>query len=768
MIWPFRRKARAKKPVTRTRIFVWALVIATLAGLSDLTMPFEDFYRSGRDLLRAHPADQSIVVVAIDDRTVHRFQTSYYSRKYNSQMLDTAFAQGARRVYFDESFKTPLDSDGDQDFAGALKRHSGKVFIGADSYKSFSNEEVKLVPIELFRGLAPLRSFGALKSPFFLSTQVYFSGQILGKRVPSISSDLAGKTGPVDTWYRPDWSIQVATIPTVSLVDVLDGKVPAEFFSGKDVIVGVTANTEFDFIQIIGQGWVGGVYAHVVGAQTLREGDPVNWGSIPALLLAAALSLLLLRARTGRQTAGLVVTSVVLGFAVPLLLDHWLIEVHYVPAFLMFGIVAYRANTLRMLSEARLRNASTLLPNLSALREDFAASDRPIIAMRIRNYAAVCASFPEPVEAELFAELSRRLTLPGEKTTFYQAEEVLYWLGPPLTTAGIEEHLSGLAQLIESHLVIQGRKLDIHVVFGVDTAFERPIASRIGRALLAADQAVIKHQLVQFNTNDNDEENAWELSLMSELDEAIEQGHIWLAYQPQFDLSDDRIIGAEALVRWLHPTRGAISPEAFVLAAEAHNRITRLTHHVLDQALTAALPLVASNPAFRLSVNISAVLLESPRLPDQIAAALTRIGFPARNLTLEVTESAPFAEHAVVAQNLAEITKRGIELAIDDYGTGNATLDYLRSVPCQEIKIDRRFVANLVTNPSDMLLVESTIELAHGLGRRVIAEGIEDPETLELLRAIHCDIAQGYYLAKPMRIEALESLLNSHERFRAA
>jgi EAL domain-containing protein (putative c-di-GMP-specific phosphodiesterase class I) len=221
-------------------------------------------------------------------------------------------------------------------------------------------------------------------------------------------------------------------------------------------------------------------------------------------------------------------------------------------------------------------------------------------------------------------------------------------------------------------------------------------------------------------------------------------------------------------VRWQHPTRGAISPEAFVLPAESHNRIKRLTFHILEQAARSAKHILATKPDFRLSVNVSASLLEHQQLPAQIAQILIQTGFPASNLTLEVTESAPFSQHTIVASNLAGIAAIGIDLSIDDYGTGNATLEYLRSVPCQEIKIDRRFVGGLVSNASDMLLVESTIELAHGLGRRVIAEGIEDPETLEMLRSIGCDIAQGYYLARPMRLEALATLLDAEVHSQAA
>lgn len=769
MTWPFRKKARAKKPATRLRIFMWPLLLCLIATLIDLALPLEDLYRGGRNYLRLRPADQRTVVVAIDDNTVQRFKTSYYSRKHNAELLDHAFANGAKRIYFDESFKLPLDAEGDELFAQSLSRHRGRVYLGAVELKHFSTgEPVRFLPIEKLRAVASYRSMRAAWAPFNLTSTIFYDNKIDGQVVPTISADLAGVEGPSESFYTPDWSIEAKTVPTVSLLDVIDNKVPNGFFEGKDVLVGVTAQTESDFFQIVGQGFVPGVYAHAIGAQTLREGRPVDLGGWPALGLATILSLFLLRTNSRRKANWLIATGLALGLIAPIALDALLIYAAFIPSYVLFGVVAFRSNALRAISEARLRNTRTLLPNLSALREEQSASRLPIIAMRIRNYAAVCASFPDAAEDDLIKELSRRLTLPGENTVFYQAEEVLYWLGTSLSHSEIAEHLAGLAQLIESHLIIQGRKLDIHVVFGVDTAIERPIANRIGRALLAADQAVAKHQLVQFNTSKNDEESAWELSLMSELDEAIDKGDIWIAYQPQFQLENDRIIGAEALVRWMHPVRGAISPDAFVLAAEAHNRITRLSQYVLEQATTAALSLVASNPGFRLSVNLSAVLLESPKLPEQIAAVLTKTGFPTSSLTLEVTESAPFAEHAIVAQNLENISSMGIEISIDDYGTGNATLDYLRSVPCQEIKIDRRFVANLVSNPSDMLLVESTIELAHGLGRRVIAEGIEDPETLELLRAIRCDIAQGYYLAKPMRIEALESLLASNNRLHAA
>jgi len=595
-----------------------------------------------------------------------------------------------------------------------------------------------------------------------------YSTEIQGKSVPGIAADIAGRNGDAESRFRPDWSINVKTVPTLSYVDIINGHFARSDVAGRDVVVGKTTLTSNDWLQVPNQSWFPAVYSHIIGSQTLRAGQPRDVGALPAYIAALGLTALFLRARTRRGAAYAALATTAVGLAAPFILDAYLITADFLPAYLLFGIVAVRSAMQRDLLEASRRNAGTLMPNLSALREEPLAAMRPVIALRIRNYGAIGASFAESVEDELISEIARRLDAPGQANTYYQAEDVLYWLAPELSEVEMRGHVEGLARLIESHFVLRERKIDVQMAFGIDMDISRPIANRIGRALLAADIAASNHDLVMFNTSANDEDSAWELSLMSELDAAIDDGDIWIAYQPQFNLRDNHISGAEALVRWQHPTRGAISPEAFILPAEAHNRISKLTFHILEQATRSCRSVVAKNQLFRLSVNLSASLLQQEHLPFKISQVLARTGFPASSLTLEVTESAPFKEHDLVKKNLAGIAALGIDLSIDDYGTGNATLEYLRSVPCQEIKIDRRFVVGLVDNSSDMMLVESTIVLAHGLGRRVIAEGIEDPETLSLLRVIGCDIVQGYYLAKPMQLDALRELLAREVTIQAA
>ena len=768
-MWPFKRKSAHKKRPTRSRIFVSACVIAGIAAAIQLFMPLEDMYRGGRNWLRARPADGRVVVVAIDDRSLRELGTVNYSRTNDSKVVEQLLRAGAKRIYFDKAFADPVDPAGDEVFAATIAKNRGRVFVGTMAITNANDGSVELVtPTKPFAAVAELRSLNALTGPFYLSTEIFYSADVNGKQVPGIAADIAGIYGKPDEKFRPDWSITAKSVPTVTYIDVLNGRLGKGQVAGKDIVIGKTNVTSSDWIQAVGQGWFPGVLAHAIGAETLRNGHPRDIGPFPALFFAIGFSALFLRARARRQAGTVILLALVVGLAMPFALDLNLITADFMPSYLMFSIVVIRATAHRDMLEASRRNAGTLMPNLAALREEPLASSRPVIAMRIRNYAAIGASFAEPVEDDLVSEIARRLSASGQATTYYQAEDVLYWLAPELNATELRGHVEGLARLIESHFVIRDRKVDIQMAFGIDMDLSRPVANRIGRALLAADNAAGKQELVMFNNNTNDEDSAWELSLMSELDAAIDNGDIWIAYQPQFSLRENNISGAEALVRWQHPTRGAISPEAFILPAESHNRISRLTFHILEETTRSARGLIANNPNFRLSVNVSASLLQQEHLPFKISQVLARTGFPTSNLTLEVTESAPFKEHELVKKNLAGIAALGIDLSIDDYGTGNATLEYLRSVPCQEIKIDRRFVMGLVDNASDMMLVESTIVLAHGLGRRVIAEGIEDPETLSLLRAIGCDIAQGYYLAKPMQLDALITLLANEATIRAA
>jgi diguanylate cyclase (GGDEF)-like protein len=244
------------------------------------------------------------------------------------------------------------------------------------------------------------------------------------------------------------------------------------------------------------------------------------------------------------------------------------------------------------------------------------------------------------------------------------------------------------------------------------------------------------------------------LSLMSELRVGLTRGEFQLVYQPKLDVRQGRITGAEALVRWHHPTRGGVCPDDFIALAEETGNVQHVTRWALRAGLTEAKRWRDQGLPARMAINLSVRDLTDDTLPTRISALLRELGFSSRSLVLEVTESAIMREPDAAVAVLRRLDELGIDLAIDDFGVGQSSLAYLRRLPVREIKLDKTFLTGLPRSPDDQKIVRSVIELAHGLGYRVTAEGVEDAPTLRLLREFDCDLAQGFYVGKPMSAQA--------------
>jgi EAL domain-containing protein (putative c-di-GMP-specific phosphodiesterase class I) len=313
-------------------------------------------------------------------------------------------------------------------------------------------------------------------------------------------------------------------------------------------------------------------------------------------------------------------------------------------------------------------------------------------------------------------------------------------------------------------LLVLGSQVDTTITFGVDARTGQPLAARLGSALVAADQALREGTKWKSYDPSQSEDIAWKLSLLSQLDQAIDDGNIWIAFQPKMDVSTRSIIGAEALARWNHPEKGAINPIDFIPAAEQSGRIGKLTDYVLARSIEAAASLNRPGTYFTVAVNLSARLIDGTALAETVSRLLTQHNLPPTCLTLEITETAALAGYGKDLGILKELRNIGVQLSIDDYGTGLSTLDYMKRIPATEIKIDKSFIEAIEKSRSDRLMVHSTIQLAHSLGQKVVAEGVERPETLEMLALMGCDIAQGYLIGHPLPLEEFHKLLTKRQR----
>jgi len=240
------------------------------------------------------------------------------------------------------------------------------------------------------------------------------------------------------------------------------------------------------------------------------------------------------------------------------------------------------------------------------------------------------------------------------------------------------------------------------------------------------------------------------LSLLGDLRAAIDSDGLHVNYQPKLDLGTGTVIGAEALVRWDHPVRGMVPPAQFVRVAEETGLIKQLTDMMLGSSIAAMRTIHDRGHHLGLAVNLSTHDLLDTRLAARVDDHLRTNGVPASMLTLEITESSLLIDAPRARRTINDLHDVGVRLSIDDFGTGYSSLSYLRRLPVGELKIDRSFVANVLLDEQDEVIVRSTIDLGHNLGLEVVAEGVENSEVLERLRSFGCDVAQGFGISRPL------------------
>ena len=249
------------------------------------------------------------------------------------------------------------------------------------------------------------------------------------------------------------------------------------------------------------------------------------------------------------------------------------------------------------------------------------------------------------------------------------------------------------------------------------------------------------------------------LGMIGELRRGIDRGEFVLFFQPQIEPASGRVDGVEALVRWQHPERGIIAPDEFIALAERTGVIRPLTLLVLESAIRACAGWRSAGQDLHVAVNLSAASLVDTELPTAIEQLLRRWAMPPSFLRLEITETTAMADTTRTRAVLRRLDSLGVALSIDDFGTGYSSLAYLRGLPVRELKIDRSFVSRMANDPNDHAIVVATIDLAHNLGLRVVAEGVEDEATLDELTRHGCDLVQGYLFAKPMPAGELQTWL---------
>ena len=295
--------------------------------------------------------------------------------------------------------------------------------------------------------------------------------------------------------------------------------------------------------------------------------------------------------------------------------------------------------------------------------------------------------------------------------------------------------------------------IDVSITFGVDVTSSPNVARRLASAIAAAEKTNETFEPIAIADAASDEDLIWNISLQARIDAALASGEIYLVFQPKVDVATGQLVGVEALVRWNDPARGHIAPDQFIRQCENVGRMSHLTRHVLIQGCRAGQKLQRDCGPVPVSVNISATLLHERSIVRMVREVLAETGYDPHLLVLEITETYRIADLGRAAAILAELKELGSKISMDDFGVGAASLEALMTLPFSELKIDRLFISRMGNDLKAKAIVTQVLHLGEDLGITVVAEGVEDQQTLQMLRDSSCPVAQGYGIARPSSIE---------------
>lgn len=744
-----------------------ALLIPALLAATDLLSSFDHVFWNTRSKFGAHSADGTTVVINLSDGLKSADKSSVGTAEIGAVLLKIGH-QMPRRVFVDSPIHLGKDPAGDALLSEALAKLQPDVslvvrsreFWGAEhkfkvsDFEIPSRDMIRDVPVILSGWHVNFMNYG-VSSPYLITLD--------GRSYPTFAAALGERNSGLQKTFSPDFQLDTNSVPKIDAGKFLKGDFMPGLLTGRNVIVTATDGTPS--IGIYGRGRMHPLNLDLAGAEALKSPVALAFSGYPMLFLVWLLIFLGSKCRTRRRKVLSYSSALFAIGGVPVVFQLAGVSLD-IGAGLLCVMIYGSARVWQKRMRRVQHTSASGLPNLLALSAQPFQVGCDVVVAVIARYEEILATLPKDLHGECARQIARRLAVGSGIDRVYNGEGGHFaWTEEARPLEMQLNHLEGLRALFSAPLQIGSYTFDTNIHFGLDRNEGIDSPTRVNSAVASANDALASGRSVELFEAERLAEAPWELSLHARIDEGLRNGEIWLAFQSQWDMREGRACGAEALIRWSHPTRGPIAPDAFILQAERAGRIDAITFWVLDQAITAALALAEIAPHFQMSINLSAQMVDKPSLVSNLVEIIRRRNIDPHLLTIEVTETSSVRNRPAAVQNLSQLRAMGFRLSIDDFGTGEASLAYLADLPSDELKLDRRFVSRLLTHQREREIIRSTIDLAHALGQTVVAEGIEDEATYRALARLGCDIGQGYYLGRPQPFaELYQGLLKMGQR----
>ncbi|WP_233151142.1 putative bifunctional diguanylate cyclase/phosphodiesterase [Sphingomonas mollis] len=752
---------RLLRPI-RLLILASALIVALAVSSSSGGRWAERALDPVRFAAARKPASGHVVIVEMDANSVVAISQWPWPRRTYATVIDRLAQAGAASIVFDIDFSSSASLDDDAAMAAAVARAGGRVVLPTFAQRAGAHDTTLIdsLPVPSLRRHAALASVNVAPDDDGIVRRMPFGTMTASTPRPTLAAFIGNRSGTADSSFRIAFGINPSTIPRLSFVDVRDGRFDPALIKGRDILIGATAIEMGDRYATPSWGVIPGVVIQALAAETLIRGMPRTGSSIPLLIVALVIGTVVLRSKRLRVGGLVAATGMATLFGIAVIMQvryqYWTL---LAPSLIIISITTLGRVGMHLAARfehQRCTDEVTGLPNRTAMVQAAITSPYAVVVALFANLEQLLTVLGRAAERDLVLRLVERLRLSAGGVEVFRVSNRHFAFVLPADCGG-DEMSTRLRAMLLQPIEVGGRRVDPAIHVGVEDELGH-LADRLSGAAHAAEQAAEASAFWHHGSLDRALLEQ-KVSLMGDLDLAIATGQIEVHYQPKLSLAEDRITSVEALVRWRHPERGMIRPDLFIPLAEQADRIAPLTLFMLDQVTQDIAAWNAQGLMLSAAINVSARLVSDELFGEALRSVLTSGRIKASSLILEVTESATIHDPERAAHALRSYRDLGCSISMDDYGTGQSTLSYLQWLPLSELKIDRSFVQHAHLNHADGLMVRSTIDLAHGLGLKVVAEGIEDEGCLTFLRNAGCDMAQGYLISRPLPRAALEDFL---------
>ncbi len=740
------------------------------------------------DVLKRQPSG-NLTIVKIDPASLKTAGDWPWPRERYAEVLSNLNSAGAGMIAFDVDFSARSTPEGDAALKAAIDENPGWIVLPVFLQRDY---EHKNSPFGQIGENAVLGSVNIELSKDGRA-RTYRRGHFLGGAYyPTLGGLLAGAEPGDVRDFQIDFGIEAGKIDTISFEDVLNDQFDKSLVENRNILIGATAIELGDLVATPHAAVVPGVYIHALGYESLLQGralvSPPLWMSFAAgllvLIVGVWMSLTRKLALNVAVQAGIALAAVGVSF---ILQAAYPLSIQIAPVlFATAWNVGHAIRRLYHRKETQLteqrsaylkhmvrHDSETGLPNRTALLEDLNKRPRTdrgttvvLIVFGIDRFRELRGAFGYANADALVRKLADSLKQRKVADEAYRLDRstVAVWVEAESEHL-IEAKVEQICALSTLPVVIAGQTVNLSIRAGVSMigAGNEQAEVEIENAVLALDQARKRGKTVVHWEAASSEDPKLKLAMLNDIITGIERDEFEVVYQPKYSSHEGQFTDLEALIRWNHRRFGFIAPSSFIATAEETGAIDQLTLWVAAQVIRDQAYMRLEGVDVAIAINVSGKSICDLVFCDRLLQLITSSN---ARITIEITETAVIDHPELAIQGIAKFRKNGVRLSIDDYGAGQSSLVYLKTLEAHELKLDRSMILDVTSSQRDRLILKSTIELAHALGMEVVCEGVEDPETFAVLETLGFNKFQGYYFARPMSLEAALELLTSQSESR--